>query len=119
MKISDFLSRHPGQDLASPNFQNKELFNNTDICCPVKKPPTPVKTVTRRTTQPGEVAPIWALTSEMREPEHVPQQQHQQPVQRQIQPQKLVVKAEGHAPIDLPEPEVPMEVKSLMNLWIK
>ena len=56
--ISDFLSRHPGQDLASPNeiipisFQSKELLNDTDICSPAKKPPTPVKTVTRRTAQP-------------------------------------------------------------------
>ena len=62
MTISDFLSRHPGQDLASPNeiipisFQSKELLNV--ICCPVKKPPTPVKRVTRRTAQPGGVAPI-------------------------------------------------------------
>ena len=79
MTISDFLSRHPGQDLASPNeiihisFQIKELWNDTDICCPVKKPPTPVKRVTRRTAQPGEVAPIWPLTGETRRPEHVPQ----------------------------------------------
>ena len=68
MTISDFLSRHPGQDLASPNkiipisFQSKELLNDTDICCPAKKPPTPVKRVTRRTVQPGEVAPIWPFT---------------------------------------------------------
>ena len=47
-----------------------------EICCPVKKPPTPVKRVTRRTAQPGEVAPIWPLTGEMRKPEHVSQQQH-------------------------------------------
>ena len=88
--ISDFLSRHPGQVLASPNeiipisFQSKELLNNTDICCPAKKTPTPVKRVTRRTAQPGEVAPIWPLTGETRRPKHVPQQQHQQPIQRQI-----------------------------------
>ena len=84
--VSDFLSRHPGQDLASPNeiipisFQSKELLNNTDIFCPAKKPPTPVKRVTRRTAQPGEMAPIWPLTSETRKPEHVA---HQQPIQRQ------------------------------------
>ena len=53
MTISDFLSRHPGQDLASPNeiipisFLSKELLNDTDICCPAKKPPTPVKRVRR------------------------------------------------------------------------
>ena len=84
--ISDFLSRHLGQDLASPHetipisFQSKELLNNTDICCPVKKPPTPVKRVTSRTAQPGEVAPIWPLTGKTRRPEYVPQQQHQQPI---------------------------------------
>ena len=64
MTISDFLSRCPGQDLASANeilpisFQSKELLNNTDICCPVKKPLTPAKRVTRRTAWSGEVAPI-------------------------------------------------------------
>ena len=37
MTVSDFLSRHPGQDLASPDeiipmsFQGKKLLNNTDI----------------------------------------------------------------------------------------
>ena len=67
MTISDFLSRHPGQDLASPNeiipisFQSKELLNNTVICCQAKKPLTPVKRVTRRTVQPREVAPMWPL----------------------------------------------------------
>ena len=118
MTVSDFLSsRHTGQDLASPNeiipisFQSKELLNNTDIFCPAKKPPTPVKRVTRRIAQPGEVAPIWPLTGITRKPEHVPQQQHQQPVQRQIQPQKLVVQAEVHAPMDPPEPEVPTEAQ--------
>ena len=36
MTVSDFLSRHPGQDLASPNeiipisFQIRELLNNAD-----------------------------------------------------------------------------------------
>ena len=80
MTISDFLSRHPGQDLASPNeiipisFQSKAILNDTDICCPAKKPSTPAKRVTRRTAQPGEVAPIWPLTSDTRKPEHVPQQ---------------------------------------------
>ena len=65
MTISDFLPRHPGQDLASPNeiipisFQSKELLNNTDICCPAKKALTLITRVTRRTAQLGEVAPIW------------------------------------------------------------
>ena len=91
MTISDFLSRHPGQDLASPNeiipisFQSKELLTDTDICCPAKKPSTPVKRVTRRTAQPGEVAPIWPLTGDTRKPEHV----LQKPTQRQIQTHKL------------------------------
>ena len=102
MTITDFLCRHPGQDLASPNeiipisFQSKELLNETDICCPAKKPSTPVKRVTRRTAQPGEVAPIWPLTGDTRKPEHVPQQ----PSQRLMQPHKIVVQAEVHAPID-------------------
>ena len=80
MTVSDFLSRHPGQDLASPNeiipisFQSRELLNNTDILCPVKKPATPIKRVTRRAVQPGQVAPIWPLTGETRKPGHVPQQ---------------------------------------------
>ena len=64
MTTSDFISRHKGQDLASPNeiihisFQNGELLNNTDILCPAKKTPTPVKRVTRRTAQSGEMAQI-------------------------------------------------------------
>ena len=101
--------------MASPNeiipisFQSKELLNNTDICCPTKKPPTPVKRVTRRTAQPGEVAPIWPLTDETRRPYHVPQQQHQQTSQRQTQSQKLVLQAEDHAPMEPSEPEVPNE----------
>ena len=79
MTSSDFLSRHPGQDLASPNeiilisFQIQELLNDTDICCPVKKPPTPVKRVTRRTAQLREDVPVWPLTGETRRPEDVPQ----------------------------------------------
>ena len=70
--ISDFLSRHPCYDLASPNeiipisFQIGELFNNAhklesiiealkdsdrlnvivDILCPAKKMPPTVKKVT-------------------------------------------------------------------------
>ena len=52
------------------------------ICCPVKKPPTPVKRITRRTAQPVGVAPVWPLTGDTRKPEHVPQQQHKQPIQR-------------------------------------
>ena len=81
MTISDFQSRHPGQDLASPNeiipisFQSKELLNDTDICCPAKKPSTPVKRVTRRTAQPGEVAPMWPLTGDTSKPEHYPSNQ--------------------------------------------
>ena len=98
MTVSDFLSRHLGQELASPNeiipvsFPSRHLLNNIDIFCPAKKPPTPVKRVTRRTAQPGEVAPIWPLTGETRKPEHVPQQQQQQqqqPIQKQRQPQNL------------------------------
>ena len=79
MTISDFLSRHSGQDLASPNeiilisFQSRELLNRTDILCPAKKTPTPIKRVPRRTAQPGEVAPIWPLTGETGRPEHIPQ----------------------------------------------
>ena len=70
-------------------------MNDTDICCPVKKPPTSIKRVTRRTAQPGAVAQIWPLTGKTRRPEHVPQQQqHQQPTQRQLQPHKCVVQAE-------------------------
>ena len=78
MTISDSLSKHPGKELASPDeiipisFQRKELLNDTDICCPAKKPPTSVNRVTRRTAQPREVAPIWPLTGETRRPEHVP-----------------------------------------------
>ena len=74
MAISDFLSRLPGQDLASPNeiipisFQSREMLNNTDILCPAKKTPTQVKRVTRRTAQPGEIVPIWPLTGKTRKP---------------------------------------------------
>ena len=84
MTVFDFLPRHPGQALASPNeiipisFQKQELMNNTDILCPAKEPPTPVKRITSRAAQPEEVAPIWPLTGETRKPEHVPQQQQQQ-----------------------------------------
>ena len=59
MTISDFLSRHLGQELLLQNeiihisFQSQELLTDTDICCPAKKPSTPVKRVTRRTAQPG------------------------------------------------------------------
>ena len=115
MTISDFLSRHPGQDLASPNeiipisFQSKELLNETDICCLAKKPSTPVKRVTRRTEQAGEVAPIWPLTGDTRKPEHVPQQ----PTQRQIQPHKIVVQAEVHASMEPLEPEVPIDPQKI------
>ena len=114
MTISDFLSRHPGQDLTSPNeiipisFQSKELLNNTDICCSAKKPSTPVKRVTRRTAQ-QEVVPIWPLTGDTRKPEHVPQQ----PTQRQLQPHKIVVQAEVHAPMEPLEPEVPIDPQKI------
>ena len=80
-------------------------MNDTDICCPAKKPSTPVKRVTRRTAQPGEVAPIWPLTGDTRKPEHVPQQ----PMQRQVKPHKIVVQAEVHAPMEPLEPEVPVD----------
>ena len=99
MTISDFLSRHQGQDLVSPNeiiqinSQLSELLNNVDklhniiealkdigrlntiddILCPAKKAPSAVKRGTRKTVQPGEVTPIWPLTGETRRPEHVPQ----------------------------------------------
>ena len=111
MTISDFLSRHPGQDLASPNeiipisFQSQEVINDTDICSPAKRPTTPVKRVTRRTKQPVEVAPIWPLTGDTRKPKHIPQQ----PTQRQVQPYKIVVQAEVHAPMEPLEPEVPVD----------
>ena len=115
MTVSDFLSRHPGQELVSLNeiipisFQSRESLNNTDIFCPAKKLPIPVKRVTRVAAQPGEVAPIWPLTGETRRPEHVPQQQ--QPIQRQRQPQTFLVLAEVHAPMEPPEPEVPTEAQ--------
>ena len=82
-------------------------MNNTDIFGLAKKPPTSVKRVTRRTAQP-EVAPIWPLIGETRKPEHVPQQQ---PVQRQRQSKNIVVQAEVHAPLEPPEPEVPIEAQ--------
>ena len=118
MTISDFLSRHPDQDLASPNeiipisFQSKDLMKATDTCCPAKKPPTPVKRVTRRTMQRGEVAPIWPLTGDTRKPEHVPQQ----PTQKQVQPHKIVVQAEVHAPMEPLEPEVPIDPQKIDEL---
>ena len=70
MTIADFLSRNPGQDLASPNkiiptsFQSRELLNITDILCPTNRTPALVKRMTRMTSQPGEVAPIWPLQGE-------------------------------------------------------
>ena len=115
MTISDFLSRHPDQDLASPNeiipisFQSQEVLTDTDICCPAKKPSTPVKRVTRRTAQPGEVAPIWPLTGDTRKSELVPQQ----PTQRQVQPHKIVVQAEVHTPMEPLEPEVPIDPQKI------
>ena len=35
--------------------------------------PSPVKRVTRRTPQPGDVAQIWPLAGETRKPEYIPQ----------------------------------------------
>ena len=40
--------------------------------CPAKRTPTPVKGVTKRTAQLGEVVPIWPVTGETRRSEHVP-----------------------------------------------
>ena len=78
-----------------------------DILCPAKKTPSCVKKVTRRIAQPGEVAPIWPLTGEKENLEHVPQPQA---VQKQMQLQKHVVHArEYHAPMEQPEPGVPIE----------
>ena len=106
--------------MASPNeiipisFQSKELLNDTDICCPAKKPSTPVNRVTRRTAQQGEVPSIWPLRGETRRPEQVPQQQqHQQPTQRQLQPHKFVVQAEVHAPMEPSEPKVPIDAQKI------
>ena len=45
------------------------------------------------------------LTGDTRKPEHVPQQ----PTQRQVQPHKIVVQAEVHAPMEPLEPEVPID----------
>ena len=125
MAVSGFLSRHPGQDFASPNeiipisFQSKELLNNTDIFCPVKKPHTPIKRVTRRTAQLGEIAPIWPLTCETRKPKHVPQQQNPQPIQRQIQPQNLWCKQKCMLLWNDQNQGFQLKLKSLMKLWIK
>ena len=69
----------------------------THILCPAKKAPSPVKRVTRRKAQLRQVAPIWPLTGETRKPEHV------------LQPQKYVVHAKVHAPMEQPETEVPLE----------
>ena len=54
------------------------------------------------------MAPIWPLTGETRNTEHVPQQQQ---FQRQRQPQKPVVHTEVHAPMEPQEPEVLIEVQ--------
>ena len=125
MTIYTFLSRHPGHDLAFLNeiiqifFQMKELLNSADkldniieafkdldrlntivdILCPLRKVPPPVKRVTRRTAQPGDVAAIWPLAGETRKPEHVPQ-----PLQKQMQPQKDLVQAELHALLESTKP---------------
>ena len=67
MTMSAFLSRHPGQDLASPNeiipisFQSQEVMNDTDICCPTKKPTTPVKRVTRKDSTTRRSCPNMAI----------------------------------------------------------
>ena len=54
-----------------------------DILYPAKKALSTVKTVTRRTAQPGDVAPIWQLRGETRRPERI-----LQPVRREIKPQR-------------------------------
>ena len=46
------------------------------------------------------------MTGETGRPEHIPQLQ---PIQKQRQPQKLVVHAEVHVPMEPPEPVVPNE----------
>ena len=47
-------------------------------------------------------------------PEHVPQQpQHQQQTQRQIQPHKIVVQAEVHAPMEPLQPKVPTDAQKI------
>ena len=79
MTISDFLSRHPGHNIASQNeiipisFQIRELLSNSDkwdniiealkdldrlnivvdIFCQAKEVPSTFKRVTRKTAQPG------------------------------------------------------------------
>ena len=114
---NDFFSRHPGNDLASPNeiilisFQIRELLNNedkldniivalkylerlntiVDILCPAKKAPSPVKRVTRRTAQPGRSSSNMAIDRQNREPGHVPH-----PLQRQMQPHKHAMQVEAH-----------------------
>ena len=82
------------------------LIPITDILCPAKKAPTPVKRVTGRMAQPGEVASIWPFTGETRKPEQVPLLE---PIQKQIQPQKHVVHAGVHALMEPPEPEAQLE----------
>ena len=79
------------------------MLNSTDILGPAKKTPTLVRRVTRRTAQPGELAPIWPLMGETRRPEHVAQPET---IHKQRQPQKYVVHAKVHAPMELREPEV-------------
>ena len=138
MTISDFLSRHAGHDVPSPNevipisFQIQELLNNTEKMAniiealkdldrlntmaniPAKKAPSPVKRVTRRIAQPGEEAPIWPLTGETRRPEHVPQ-----PVQRQIQLHKHVVQVDVHVSTETPNLRFLLNHKFQMKLWIE
>ena len=55
------------------------------------------------------VAPICPLTGDTRKPEHVPQQ----PTQRQVQPHKIVVPTEVHAPMEPLEPEVPINPQKI------
>ena len=119
MTVSFFLSRHQGQYLASSNdiliisFQSKELLNNTDILHSAKKPPTPVKRVTRRTTQPREVASIWPLTDETRKPEHTVTTINSETKKTP----KHVVHTKVYAPMEPPEPEIPDEVEKFDKLW--
>ena len=94
MTISDFLSRHPDHNLASPNeiipisFQLRELLNNADkldniiealkdldrlntmvdILCPAKKAPSPVRKVHKKdSSTKGELGPIWPMTGTNKE----------------------------------------------------
>ena len=84
-----FVDANVAKIITRFSFEIRELLNNADkldniieplkdldrlntivdILCPAKKAPYPVKRVTRRTTQPRNVAPICPLTGETRIPE--------------------------------------------------